>query len=150
MGGRMSICRHWSRPSQRAYAPVAEEAGRDFGMAIAPGLHVPGDPALLQRMLANLLDNALTHGAGAIRVALTPGPALVVADDGPGVPAADRDAVLRRFVRLDQSRGTPGHRAGARIGQGGRTGAWRDDRAGVHAGGWRRPDGSGSVFPAQA
>ena len=91
-----------------AYAPVAEEAGRDFGMAIAPGLHVPGDPALLQRMLANLLDNALTHGAGAIRVALTPGPALVVADDGPGVPAADRDAVLRRFVRLDQSRGTPG------------------------------------------
>ena len=91
-----------------AYAPVAEEAGRAFSMAIAPGLIIQGDPALLQRMLANLLDNALTHGAGAIRVILAPGPVLSVADDGPGVPATDRDAVLRRFVRLDQSRATPG------------------------------------------
>ncbi len=60
------------------------------------------------RMLANLLDNALAHGAGAIRVSLAAGPVLVVADEGPGVPAAERDAVLERFVRLDRSRGTPG------------------------------------------
>jgi len=33
---------------------------------------------------------------------------LTVADDGPGVPAAERAAVLRRFVRLDRSRATPG------------------------------------------
>jgi signal transduction histidine kinase len=91
-----------------AYAPVAEEAGRAFMIDVAPGLQCRGDAALLQRMLANLLDNALTHGAGAIRVTLAPGPVLCVADDGPGVPAAERDAVLRRFVRLDQSRATPG------------------------------------------
>ena len=91
-----------------AYAPVAEEAGRSFATDILPGLTIDGDPALLGRMLANLLDNTLTHGAGAIRVSLAAGPVLVVADEGPGVPAAERDAVLERFVRLDRSRATPG------------------------------------------
>ncbi len=91
-----------------AYAPVAEEGGRPFTAEITPGLRLRGDAALLQRMLANLLDNALTHGAGAITVALRSGPVLSVADEGPGVPAADGELVLRRFGRLDRSRATPG------------------------------------------
>lgn len=91
-----------------AYAPVAEEAGREFTIDVAPGVRFRGDPALLQRILGNLLDNAMTHGAGAIRVALRAGPVLSVADEGPGVPEAERDGVLQRFVRLDRSRGTPG------------------------------------------
>jgi signal transduction histidine kinase len=91
-----------------AYAPVAEDAGRPFAIDIVPGLTLHGDPALLGRMLANLLDNALAHGAGAISVSLTAGKVLVVSDAGPGVPAAERTAVLERFVRLDRSRGTPG------------------------------------------
>ena len=91
-----------------AYRPVAEEAGRSFEIDIVPDLTMNGDPALLGRMIANLLDNAMTHGAGAIRVALAAGPVLVVADEGPGVPAAERAAVLDRFVRLDRSRATPG------------------------------------------
>ncbi len=91
-----------------AYRPVAEEAGRSFAIDIVPDLMMNGDPALLGRMVANLLDNAMTHGAGAIRVALAAGPVLIVADEGPGVPVAKRDAVLDRFVRLDRSRATPG------------------------------------------
>ncbi len=91
-----------------AYAPVAEDAGRAFSIAVAPAIRIQGDAALLQRMLANLLDNALTHGAGAIRVGLQQGPVLTVSDDGPGVPEAERETVLQRFVRLDRSRGTPG------------------------------------------
>ena len=91
-----------------AYRPVAEEAGRPFATDIVPGLTMNGDPALLGRMLGNLLDNALTHGAGAISVSLAAGPVLVVADEGPGVPVEERDAVLDRFVRLDRSRTTPG------------------------------------------
>jgi signal transduction histidine kinase len=91
-----------------AYQPVAEEAGRSLSTIIAPGVTINGDAALLARMLANLLDNALTHGAGAIRVSLAAGPVLVVEDEGPGVPAAERNAVLERFVRLDRSRATPG------------------------------------------
>ena len=96
------------RSVAEAYAPVAEEAGRAFGIDVAPNLALHGDAALLGRMLANLLDNALAHGSGAVSVSLVAGPVLVVTDEGPGVPAAERDAVLKRFVRLDRSRGTPG------------------------------------------
>ncbi len=91
-----------------AYGPVADETDRPFTTDIAPGLTIDGDPALLGRMLANLLDNALSHGAGAISVSLQAGPVLTVADEGPGVPMAERDAVLKRFVRLDRSRASPG------------------------------------------
>lgn len=91
-----------------AYSPVAEEAGRPFEIAVMPGQRIAGDAALLERMLGNVLDNALNHGAGAVRVGLSAGPVLTVEDDGPGVPAADRETVLRRFARLDQSRSTPG------------------------------------------
>lgn len=91
-----------------AYAPVVEDEGRAFSLGVAPGQHVVGDAALLQRMLANLLDNALTHGAGPVHVRLDPGPVLTVEDDGPGIPVAEREAVLRRFTRLDQSRAAPG------------------------------------------
>ena len=91
-----------------AYAPVVEEAGRAFRQAVAPGVRLRGDATLLRQALANLLDNALHHGAGAVAVALEPGPVLSVADAGPGVPEAEREAVLRRFHRLDASRATPG------------------------------------------
>lgn len=91
-----------------AYGPVVEEAGRRFMVDIAPGIGVNGDPALLQRMIGNLLDNAVSHGNGDVRVALASGPVLTVSDDGPGIPPDARQAVLRRFVRLDRSRGTPG------------------------------------------
>ena len=96
------------RSVAEAYAPVADEASRPFAIDVAPGVTLQGDPDLLGRMLANLLDNALAHGAGAICVSLAAGPVLEVSDEGPGVPSADRDAVLGRFVRLDRSRGTPG------------------------------------------
>lgn len=90
------------------YEVVAEEAGKRLEARVEPGQRVHGDAALLRQLLANLLDNALAHGGSALRVALRPGPVLEVADDGPGVAPAERARVLRRFYRLDRSRGTPG------------------------------------------
>ncbi|MDT8266356.1 ATP-binding protein, partial [Roseomonas sp. DSM 102946] len=90
------------------YAPVAEEAGRRLEAGIAPGQRIAGHATLLRQALANLLDNALAHGAGTLRVTLRPGPVLEVSDDGPGIPAEEREKVLRRFYRLDRSRNTPG------------------------------------------
>src|SRR5437764_15435639 len=66
-------------------------------------------------MLGNLLDNALRHARSSVTVTLrTEGAALVVevADDGPGVPAADRERVFERFARLDPARGSDDGGAG--------------------------------------
>ncbi len=58
----------------------------------------------LRALLDNLLENAARHGlaAGTVRVTLRGGdlPELVVEDDGPGVPEADRARIFEPFVRL--------------------------------------------------
>ena len=99
------------------YEPVAEEAGLAFDVDIEPGLEYRGHRELLAQTIANLLDNAIKHAGGeaggsAIRLSVKSrgmlGAEVIVADDGPGVAIDDRERVLRRFVRLEQSRNTPG------------------------------------------
>lgn len=92
------------------YAAVAEENGRALHADVAPGIHVDGDAALLRQAVANLIENALTHGGAEARLLLHggEGPALVLADNGPGIPYEERGRVLERFYRLDRSRNTPG------------------------------------------
>ncbi|AJE44125.1 sensor histidine kinase [Streptomyces nodosus] len=68
---------------------------------------VYGDGEALARVVRNLLDNALRYAVERIEVSLRvhDGTAvLVVADDGPGIPAADRSRVFDRFTRLDGAR----------------------------------------------
>jgi signal transduction histidine kinase len=71
-----------------------------------------GDAPQLGRLVRNLLDNAARHAATGVRVELRrtgDRVVLVVDDDGPGVPPADRSRVLERFVRLaDGRRRDPG------------------------------------------
>ena len=91
------------------YAPAAEECGQVLTTEIAPGVTLLGDRELVTQMLANLLDNAVKHGRASGRVALRLAPGrITVEDDGPGIPADQREAVLRRFHRLDAARATPG------------------------------------------
>jgi signal transduction histidine kinase len=61
----------------------------------------------LARLVQNLLTNACRHAASTIRVTLTEDDRTVhlcVDDDGPGIPAADRDRAFERFTRLDRAR----------------------------------------------
>jgi signal transduction histidine kinase len=90
------------------YGAVAEEADRSLVTEIAPDIAIRGDSALLRQALANLLDNALLHGGAHVALRLRPGPVIEVTDDGPGIPPEEREAVTRRFHRLEASRGTPG------------------------------------------
>jgi signal transduction histidine kinase len=68
---------------------------------------VRGERASLERVVGNLVDNAARHARerAAIGVAEHDGHVvLVVEDDGPGIPPADRERALERFVRLDGAR----------------------------------------------
>ncbi len=96
-----------------AFAPSAEEAGRPLSLDAPEPVPAQGDRELLTQMLANLVDNALRHTPPGTRIVLsaaaTPGGArLAVADDGPGVPAEERERIFRRLHRLERSRSTPG------------------------------------------
>ena len=91
------------------YAPAAEERGQVLASEIEPGVSITGDPALLTQMLANLVENAIRHGRAEGRVTLgVTAAGIAVADDGPGIPEAEREKVFHRFHRLDASRSTPG------------------------------------------
>ncbi len=97
-----------------AYAPVAEDAQHRLDLAIESGIAFTGDRQLLAQMISNLVENGLNHTppGSAVRLALARTAAgsfiIEVADNGPGVPEAERDKVFDRFYRLDRSRTTKG------------------------------------------
>jgi signal transduction histidine kinase len=96
-----------------AYLPVAEDAQHRLELAIDGGIGFTGDRQLLAQMISNLVENALNHtpGGSTVRLALAKsatGLTLEVADNGPGIPADERDKVFDRFYRLDRSRSTGG------------------------------------------
>ncbi|WP_341887793.1 ATP-binding protein [Variovorax sp. YR752] len=75
-------------------------------------------PLLLERLVANLLDNAFKHGRAPVRLAVRaePGRAIVeVSDAGAGVPEAQRESLQQAFARGDAARGTPGTGLGLAI-----------------------------------
>jgi signal transduction histidine kinase len=95
------------------YRPLAEERGANLDLNIHGRTTAQGNRQLLFQAVANLIDNAVKYGAAGQRIAVEvaggpPSPLISVADFGSGIPAAERDHVLERFVRLDASRTTPG------------------------------------------
>ncbi|MFF3373010.1 ATP-binding protein [Streptomyces sp. NPDC002680] len=88
---------------------VREQVEGRVGVTIESQVSVEaaGSRGQLGRLLANLLDNAQRHARSAVTVAVRrEGERVVVevADDGDGVPEADRERVFERFVRLDDAR----------------------------------------------
>jgi|TARA_B100000378_G_scaffold45233_3_gene33849 signal transduction histidine kinase len=99
------------------YAPDFELSGHALHSTIHMGLRIRGDARLLSQLITNLLDNALRHTPAGTTVALnlTASEAFVIleiCDDGPGVPATERDRLFSRFTRTEASRTTDGHGLG--------------------------------------
>jgi signal transduction histidine kinase len=96
------------------YEPVSEEKGIDFAAELADGLTLRGNHGFIAQALANLLDNAVKYtpagGAVMLRVRRRASGDIEfsVTDTGPGVEEADRERVVERFVRLENSRNAPG------------------------------------------
>ncbi|WP_320776731.1 HAMP domain-containing sensor histidine kinase [Streptomyces sp. CRN 30] len=91
-------------------AALAREEARNrprVTVRAGEGAVVEGSRGQLGRVLANLLDNAERHARSAVEVTVgrEGGTAVLgVADDGEGVPPADRQRIFERFVRLDAAR----------------------------------------------
>ncbi|MEQ8479995.1 MAG: HAMP domain-containing sensor histidine kinase [Hoeflea sp.] len=104
-----------ARDAAELYEPLAEDAGVVLTADITPGLTITGNRELLAQSLSNLIDNAVKYvgdvAAPKITVSLVRSGEvfrLSVTDNGPGVPADRREDVVKRFVRLDESRSKPG------------------------------------------
>ncbi len=94
------------------FAPVAEERGQSLRVFTVPAnLTLQGDAAMLSQLLANLIQNAITHCPAGTAISLgasvePEGVRLWVADTGPGIPKAEQDRVFELFYRVD-----PNHRS---------------------------------------
>ena len=101
-----------ARETAAAHQAAAAAQGVVLAEALDAGLHalrVQADPDRLQRVLRNLLDNALrqTPPGGLVRVEARPGRSEVevcVSDSGPGIPPAERERIFERFYRAEPSR----------------------------------------------
>ena len=88
---------------------------------ISDGMQFRGDSGDFLEIAGNLLDNACKWCKRSVRITIRPnedeaksgGMCLVVADDGPGIPADAADALLQRGTRLDES--TPGYGIGLAV-----------------------------------
>ncbi len=101
------------------YIPAAEESGFALAVDVGQGPIVRANRQLIGQVIANLIDNAIKYSQGqgcgsSISVSAGPGRGMeggafiCVADRGPGIPEHDRQRVLKRFVRLEESRTKPG------------------------------------------
>jgi signal transduction histidine kinase len=82
-------------------------AGAQVTVDLDGGARVRGDRQALGRAVQNLLDNAVRHATSRVEVSVGSDgglAVLAVTDDGPGIPAGDRERVFERFTRLDDSR----------------------------------------------
>ncbi|MEM9610854.1 MAG: HAMP domain-containing sensor histidine kinase [Actinomycetota bacterium] len=114
----LALARRQGREQPRTDIDLDDVVARQIGIARTrfPDVSIDADlvpvrvhaaPDDVDRIVANVVENAARHGGGRVRVRLTTGTTaaeLSVDDDGPGIPPEDRHVVFERFARLDASR----------------------------------------------
>ena len=102
----------------RSVAERYARLDRSVSIKLEPVPALPLRPLAIQRLIQNLVENALRHGGGAAEVVTGCTQAagfIEVLDRGPGIPAGESDRMLRPFTRLDSARGGPGTGLGLAI-----------------------------------
>jgi two-component system osmolarity sensor histidine kinase EnvZ len=95
------------RPLIEAVSEGARRLGAEVDVAADADLTATARPSALKRALSNLVMNAAAHGehvAVTARRAPDGGLEITVDDDGPGIPADQREEAFKAFARLDESR----------------------------------------------
>ncbi|CAN5298074.1 hypothetical protein BH10PSE13_BH10PSE13_15480 [soil metagenome] len=87
-----------------ALAPKAFEQDRDLRFEQSGEAFALGHEEAIQRIMRNLVDNALAHATGddPVEIVAGPGPQFSVRDHGPGIPTTDRERIFERFWRGDR------------------------------------------------
>jgi heavy metal sensor kinase len=100
------------------FAARAATEGRELRVAAPGDLDVLADPVRVDQALGNLVENALTHGAGTVELEARERGGLVelhVSDEGPGFPPGFAARAFDRFSRADEARGRHGTGLGLAI-----------------------------------
>jgi signal transduction histidine kinase len=92
------IVHDWGLRFQQEHATATVDVADDAPV-------ISADKALLKRVLSNLVQNALTHTAGPVKLAFAARPdpngiLFTVADDGPGIPSEYQEIIFRKFERM--------------------------------------------------
>jgi signal transduction histidine kinase len=131
LDGLLFLARADEGATQRRHEPVdldelilaeaarLRAAGTTVSVIGPDAARVRGSHHDLARLLSNLGDNAMTHARSSVTLSIRveDGEAVMtVADDGPGIPEADRERVFERFTRLDQARSRTATGGGAGLG----------------------------------
>lgn len=91
------------------FGPVIEDAGQSLDLQIVKDATIDGDHDLIVQLVANLIQNALRYGPeGQIIMLRIDGTKLSVCDQGPGIPAANREQVLQPLFQLENARQNDG------------------------------------------
>lgn len=95
--------------SVKKLSAAAEQKGQRVHTHIPKGLAALGDAQALERVMVNILDNAVKYTGEGGHIAITAAEEgkmgrIEVADDGPGIPQADQSRIFERFYRVDRAR----------------------------------------------
>jgi signal transduction histidine kinase len=101
----------------RTLEKIYSDRGVEIEMLLSEGQSFRGERQDLEEMVGNLLDNACKFGRTSVSVTLAPAERgqieIIVGDDGPGLTPDQRDKVMKRGERLDESK--PGSGLGLSI-----------------------------------
>ncbi len=91
----------------RMFGMMAGREGKDFAVQCEPGLMIRMDAQDIEEVLGNLLDNALKWCRSTMKLTAAKGAdgiEVLIEDDGPGIPEAERQEAMKSGARLDTSK----------------------------------------------